>query len=93
MVDESGVLWTAEMIPMKLRFAKSVRISIDGNAHFCRGMLRTRYPDSAAGQGARRHESLGTSPVARTSLGAGASGSGTSGTGTSGTRTTVGSTR
>ena len=25
---------------MRLRFAKTVRISIDGNAHFCRGLLR-----------------------------------------------------
>jgi len=27
-----------------LRKARSVRISIDGNAHFCRGLLATRYP-------------------------------------------------
>jgi hypothetical protein len=103
MVDDSGVPWTAEMIPLKLRFAKAVRISVDGNAHFCRGMLRTRYPESAAGQSARRHESLGISPVAKAPLGTSAIGTGTSGTGTSGpstsgtgtssTITTVGSTR
>ena len=27
-----------------MRKARSVRISIDGNAHFCRGLLATRYP-------------------------------------------------
>ena len=30
---------------MALRKARSTRISIDGNAHFCRGLLRTRYGD------------------------------------------------
>ena len=30
---------------MALRRARSTRISIDGNAHFCRGLLRTRYGD------------------------------------------------
>jgi hypothetical protein len=60
MVDEFGEPWTPEAIPLKLRFAKAVRISIDGNAHFCRGLLRTRYPDAAADQRARGHESPGT---------------------------------
>ena len=36
--------------PLRLRFARSVRISIDGNAHFCRGLLRTRYPGAVADQ-------------------------------------------
>ncbi|MCW2817698.1 MAG: putative metal-sulfur cluster biosynthetic enzyme [Marmoricola sp.] len=35
---------------MALRRARSTRISIDGNAHFCRGLLRTRYPGSEADQ-------------------------------------------
>jgi metal-sulfur cluster biosynthetic enzyme len=30
---------------LALRRARSTRISIDGNAHFCRGLLRTRYPE------------------------------------------------
>ncbi|MET8524041.1 hypothetical protein, partial [Nocardioides sp. NPDC004968] len=30
-------------IPLALRRARSTRISIDGNAHFCRGLLSTRY--------------------------------------------------
>ncbi len=36
-------------VPMALRRARSTRISIDGNAHFCRGLLRTRYGDDEAG--------------------------------------------
>jgi hypothetical protein len=32
-------------VPLALRRARSTRISIDGNAHFCRGLLRTRYPE------------------------------------------------
>ena len=34
---------------MRLRFARSVRISMEGNAHFCRGLLATRYDDDGAG--------------------------------------------
>jgi metal-sulfur cluster biosynthetic enzyme len=34
-------------VPLALRRARSTRISIDGNAHFCRGLLRTRYGDEA----------------------------------------------
>ena len=60
MVDEFGAAWTPEAIPLKLRFARAVRISIDGNAHFCRGLLRTRYSAAAADQRPRGHESLGT---------------------------------
>ena len=40
-------------VPLALRRARSTRISIDGNAHFCRGLLRTRYghgDEAAAGQ-------------------------------------------
>jgi metal-sulfur cluster biosynthetic enzyme len=33
-----------------LRRARSVRISIDGNAHFCRGLLTTRYPGAEQDQ-------------------------------------------
>jgi metal-sulfur cluster biosynthetic enzyme len=36
--------------PMLLRRARSVRISVDGNAHFCRGLLATRYPGAEADQ-------------------------------------------
>lgn len=33
-------------VPLALRRARSTRISIDGNAHFCRGLLATRYGDA-----------------------------------------------
>ncbi len=35
-------------VPLALRRARSTRISIEGNAHFCRGLLGTRYPDEPA---------------------------------------------
>jgi metal-sulfur cluster biosynthetic enzyme len=50
MVDEHGVGYEPEQVPMALRRARSTRISIDGNAHFCRGLLRTRYPGSGDDQ-------------------------------------------
>ncbi|WAP60086.1 metal-sulfur cluster assembly factor [Streptomyces sp. S465] len=53
LVDEHGHPWPPDEIPLRLRFARSVRVSIDGNAHFCRGLLRTRYPESAADQSPR----------------------------------------
>ena len=45
MVDHEGSSYDADDVLMVLRRARSTRISIDGNAHFCRGLLRTRYPD------------------------------------------------
>ena len=48
MVDHDGQRYAADDVPMGLRRARSTRISIDGNAHFCRGLLRTRYPDDDA---------------------------------------------
>ncbi len=53
MVDHDGVGYAAEQVPMALRRARSTRISIDGNAHFCRGLLRTRYPGSGDDQAPR----------------------------------------
>ena len=44
-VDEEGRTLSAEEVPMRMRFARSVRISMEGNAHFCRGLLATRYAD------------------------------------------------
>jgi metal-sulfur cluster biosynthetic enzyme len=57
LVDDDGRPYPPGEIPLRLRFARSVRISIDGNAHFCRGLLRTRYPDSAADQAPRACDS------------------------------------
>jgi metal-sulfur cluster biosynthetic enzyme len=50
LVDDDGAPVNSEDVPMRLRFAHTVRVSIDGNAHFCRGLLTTRYPESAAAQ-------------------------------------------
>lgn len=44
-VDDEGLPVPADEVPLRLRFAKAVRISIEGNAHFCRGLLATRYTD------------------------------------------------
>ena len=53
MVDHDGHGYAPADVPLRLRMARSTRISIDGNAHFCRGLLRTRYPDSGDDQLAR----------------------------------------
>ncbi|WP_307091039.1 iron-sulfur cluster assembly protein [Rhodococcus sp. SORGH_AS_0301] len=45
MVDHTGGSYDRLDVPLALRRARSTRISIDGNAHFCRGLLRTRYDD------------------------------------------------
>lgn len=50
LVDDAGHPFAAQDIPLRLRFARTTRISIDGNAHFCRGLLRTRYDDAADAQ-------------------------------------------
>jgi metal-sulfur cluster biosynthetic enzyme len=44
-VDDEGRTLPSDEVPMRLRFARSVRISMEGNAHFCRGLLATRYDD------------------------------------------------
>jgi metal-sulfur cluster biosynthetic enzyme len=44
-VDDHGRPLPPEAAPLRLRFARSVRISMEGNAHFCRGLLATRYAD------------------------------------------------
>jgi hypothetical protein len=53
MVDSDGRGYSPDDVPLALRRARSTRISIDGNAHFCRGLLRTRYPGSEADQAPR----------------------------------------
>ena len=54
LVGHDGVPYPAEQVPLKLRMARSQRISIEGNAHFCRGLLRTRYPGSTVGDAGQR---------------------------------------
>lgn len=53
LVDHEGTGYPPDDVPMALRRARSTRISIDGNAHFCRGLLATRYPGSDGDQVAR----------------------------------------
>lgn len=60
MVEADGTTYAPEQVPMALRRARSTRISIDGNAHFCRGLLRTRYPGSEDDQAPR---GLGSEPA------------------------------
>ncbi|GAB06266.1 DUF59 domain-containing protein [Gordonia amarae] len=47
LVGDDGERLPDDQIPLRLRFARSVRISMEGNAHFCRGLLATRYADDA----------------------------------------------
>ena len=53
LVDHRGVGYAPADVPLALRRARATRISIDGNAHFCRGLLRTRYEGSGADQSQR----------------------------------------
>jgi metal-sulfur cluster biosynthetic enzyme len=56
MVDHTGAVCPAADAATQLRFARATRVSIDGNAHFCRGLLRTRYPGSEADQAPREEQ-------------------------------------
>jgi metal-sulfur cluster biosynthetic enzyme len=58
LVDAEGRTSTRAEAPKRLRMARSVRISIDGNAHFCRGLLATRYPGADADQAPSAHDTL-----------------------------------
>jgi hypothetical protein len=42
-VDPDGNRVPEEAVVQHLRFAKTVRVSIEGNASLCRGLLSTRY--------------------------------------------------
>ena len=50
LVLDDGTRPDPAQVPVVLRRARSVRISVDGNAHFCRGLLTTRYPGSETDQ-------------------------------------------
>ncbi|MDZ4269304.1 MAG: iron-sulfur cluster assembly protein [Mycobacterium sp.] len=64
LVDDQGKPVASDAIPLRLRFAKSVRISMEGNAHFCRGLLATRYGASeVTGNAAADSEPDGAVPV------------------------------
>ncbi len=42
-VDPDGKRVPKEAVVQHLRFARTVRVSIEGNAHHCRGLLAARY--------------------------------------------------
>ena len=46
-IDDDGTPVEAGQVAGRLRFAKAVRVSVDGNAAFCRGLLKTRYPEES----------------------------------------------
>ncbi|TLF28104.1 iron-sulfur cluster assembly protein [Microbacterium sp. 5K110] len=58
LVDDRGVPCAPGSAALALRRARSTRISIDGNAHFCRGLLATRYPGAEGDQSARPAENF-----------------------------------
>ncbi|WP_027931043.1 iron-sulfur cluster assembly protein [Amycolatopsis thermoflava] len=43
MVDHDGTPVARSDVALRLRLATTTRVSIEGNAHFCRGLLATRY--------------------------------------------------
>lgn len=43
LLDEHGSRIPAKELPVSLRFARTTRVSIEGNSGFCRGLLRVRY--------------------------------------------------
>jgi hypothetical protein len=45
-VDPDGNRVPEEAVVQHLRFAKTVRVSIEGNAGLCRGLLDVRYGDA-----------------------------------------------
>ncbi|MFI6600492.1 iron-sulfur cluster assembly protein [Nonomuraea sp. NPDC050536] len=47
LLDQCGEPIPAEEAALRLRFARAVRVSIEGNADFCRGLLHTRYSEAA----------------------------------------------
>ncbi len=63
LVDEHGSAVRPEDAVRRLRQARSVRVSVDGNAYFCRGLLATRYPGAEADQSPRDQGDGTTRPV------------------------------
>ncbi|WP_329062547.1 iron-sulfur cluster assembly protein [Amycolatopsis sp. NBC_01480] len=46
LVEDDGEAVAPERVAGRLRFAKAVRVSIEGNSGLCRGLLHTRYPET-----------------------------------------------
>lgn len=49
LVDDDGGRLPPDELPQRLRFARTTRVSIEGNGTLCRGLLAVRYPEAAAG--------------------------------------------
>ena len=49
LVDHTGRAVPRSEAALWLRLAATTRVSIEGNAHFCRGLLATRYADAEPG--------------------------------------------
>jgi metal-sulfur cluster biosynthetic enzyme len=47
LVDDDGTPVAPDQVTLRLRMGRTVGVSIEGNAHICRGLLAVRYPDSA----------------------------------------------
>ncbi|WP_370588851.1 iron-sulfur cluster assembly protein [Pseudonocardia sp. C8] len=47
LLETDGTPMRADGLPLKLRLARTTRVSIEGNGIFCRGLLATRYGERA----------------------------------------------
>ncbi|SFE90955.1 Metal-sulfur cluster biosynthetic enzyme [Actinacidiphila alni] len=61
-VHDDGTPVSADDLPARLRFARAVRVSVDGNATMCRGLLETRYGVPAADEHGTDGASAAPSP-------------------------------
>jgi hypothetical protein len=43
LLSSDGCPMPAEQLPLRLRLARTTRVSIEGNGLLCRGLLATRY--------------------------------------------------
>ena len=55
-VDPDGKSVPKEAVVEHLRFARTVRVGIEGNAHYCRGLLAARYDSRSATHDDSREE-------------------------------------
>ena len=50
LIDDDGHPIEAAHVPIRLRYARATRVSMEGNAGWCRGLLDTRYAASREGR-------------------------------------------
>jgi hypothetical protein len=55
LVDDDGTPVPTDQVARRLRMGRTVGVSIEGNAHICRGLLAARYPESATAARAHLH--------------------------------------